>query len=151
MRIVKTRYKVLFLLVSALVLGFIVGGLQAAGLETATGWANVVGVPVIVIAAVRMFRVREEDVARPRPLWRTTGRPTAGFFIGGLNALSVAAGVWGLVYAAGRDDAAARAAADGTGLTIVSLVVDGLFAVWYLNSAFRLARHAPEPAWTREA
>jgi hypothetical protein len=153
MRIVKTRFKILFLASWVIVLGVVVGILPAVGLRAAGDWVSTLGFALMTIVAVRIFRVREEDIAAPRPRWRMTGRPTAGFFIGGINVLSAASGAWGLVYSnvvADPPSIATTLAGGGSlPIQIASLVIDAIFGVLFLRSSFRLARRVPAPSWAR--
>lgn len=75
----------------------------------------------------RIFRVREEPVVPPRAWWRATGRPTAGWVLGGFSALAVV--FIALTVPLGmRDD------------TVVSLVGNAATATFYVHSSIRLSR-----------
>ena len=50
---------------------------------------NLIWVAFLVFA-VRVFRGADENIAAPRPWWKMTARPTAGFVLGALSAASVA-------------------------------------------------------------
>ncbi|BDZ50271.1 hypothetical protein GCM10025867_25120 [Frondihabitans sucicola] len=152
MRIVKGRYKFLYVVAFLLGLGALTEVFQRAGIPGAVDWVGALGFALLTVIAVRIFRVPEEDVAAPRPLWRMTGRPTAGFLLGGLNALSAATVIWALVYSRVVERPSVVAASfPGSGLTvqIVSVVVEAALAVLYLRSSFRLARRVPAPSWVR--
>lgn len=149
MRIVKTRYKILFIAAWLVVLGVASWLLPEAGLTVVSDWLSILGFAAMTVIAVRVFRVREEDIVAPRPYWRLTGRPTAGFLLGGLNALSAASAVWSMIYTSSVANPSAEAAlfaAPGTlPVQIVSIVIDAAFGFLYLRSSFRLARRVPAP------
>lgn len=153
MRIVRNRYKFLFLFGAFLVAGIIVGILdEVPALALAGAWFGVIVTPVVLLVATRVFRVAEEDVAAPRPLWRMTGRPTAGFVLGGILGLTVVMSLWIEIY--GRTiGAEAFSNLEGPGgfpLTIVDLVVSAVIAVLYFRSSIRLTREgAPVSAAAR--
>jgi hypothetical protein len=78
-----------------------------------------------LIVAVRSFRGRFEPVAPPRPWWRMTGRPKAGFWIAGfelVGAISTAFFPEGLEY------------------WPVYVVDNGVIGLFYLNSSIQLVR-----------
>ena len=75
----------------------------------------------------RIFRVREEPLVPPRAWWRATGRPTAGWVLGGFSALAVVFIAF-TVPLGMRDD------------TVVSLVGNAATAAFFLHSSIRLSR-----------
>ncbi|WP_368497241.1 hypothetical protein [Herbiconiux sp. A18JL235] len=84
-----------------------------------------------VVVGARVFRDGHEPVAPPRAWWRFTGKPTAGFVIGGM--LVVAGGV-------------AATSASLTGGSQAALFASGVAAAIgaaYLHSSLRL--HAGRP------
>jgi hypothetical protein len=89
--------------------------------------------PLLLLAAValgvRSFRGAGEDIAAPRPWWRMSARPAAGFILGG--AFTVACAVDG--FGAGHSTEPALSAS----LQIFSVV---LLATLYLHSSIQLVR-----------
>ncbi|ARC58564.1 hypothetical protein AS850_15860 [Frondihabitans sp. 762G35] len=141
MRIVRTRYKVLYLLgfgAIGFALSALLNAVDGSGLAAAVASILLNG---LLVVAVRCFRVPEEDIAAPRPWWRMTGRPTAGFLLGTVYGLS------GLGYAVfavlGRLPAATtpEEAVQGTPFfVVVDTLIALAWAVLYLRSSRRLAR-----------
>jgi len=81
-----------------------------------------------VIVGVRTFRGAGENRADPRPWWRATARPAAGFWIGGLlAALAFVSGVG--AFGSKPEDAFIPA---------VACLSYALLAAFYLNSSVRL-------------
>ena len=81
-----------------------------------------------VIVGVRIFRGQGENRTDPRPWWRATARPAAGFWIGGL--LGVLAFISGVgAFASNPEDAFIPAVAC---LTYAAL------AIFYVHSSVRL-------------
>lgn len=81
-----------------------------------------------VIVGVRTFRGAGENRADPRPWWRATGGPAAGFWIGGL--LAVLAFISGVgAFASHAEDAFIPA---------IACLCYAALAVFYLNSSIRL-------------
>lgn len=132
LRIRKKRWKAVYFAVF-LVVANLVNSLVLPVVPPTVG--RLVGVALMVLlfaGAVRTFRGRGEPVAPPRPWWRMTARPTAGFLLGSFFALNV---VWGLVS------------------TIVGLPGVERLSFWdviplaggalFLNSSIRLLRFPP--------
>ncbi|RKR76527.1 hypothetical protein [Frondihabitans australicus] len=80
---------------------------------------------LVVGLGTRLFRASAEPVEAPRVWWRMTGRATAGWVLGALFGISALMGAVSL----------ARASS-----TAVTIVADGLVALAYLNSSWRLSR-----------
>lgn len=87
---------------------------------------QIVAFSVYLFVAVRSFRGKFEPVAPPRPWWRLTGRPKAGFWLAGWQLLGV---VFALVDP--RYTLAERLV-----YTAQNLLIGGL----YLNSSIQLVR-----------
>jgi hypothetical protein len=81
-----------------------------------------------VIVGVRIFRGAGENRTDPRPWWRATARPAAGFWIGAL--LAVLAFISGVgAFASNPEDAFIPA---------IACLSYALLAVFYLHSSVRL-------------
>jgi hypothetical protein len=87
-----------------------------------------------ILVGARIFRVPEEPIEPPRPWWRLTGRPTAGFVLAALFALQAITNQLTLVIGdrgrAGEDG--------GTASVTVVTVACAIAAVAYLASSLRL-------------
>lgn len=143
MRIVRTRYKVLFIAAWLIGFGIVRGLLEQVGAGGFADWLGSFVSLAMTFWAVRVFRVPEEDIPAPRALWRMTGRPTAGFLFGGLIVVGAAFGVWGLIYSnvvAPSPFSTAVAGTDSVPHQVVSLIISVVVGVLYLRSSFRLAR-----------
>jgi hypothetical protein len=81
-----------------------------------------------VIVGVRIFRGVDENRTDPRPWWRATAKPAAGFWIGG--ALAFAAFVSGVGAFASKPENAIVPA--------ISCLSYAALALFYLNSSIRL-------------
>jgi len=81
-----------------------------------------------VIVGVRSFRGAGENRADPRPWWRATARPAAGFWIGG--ALVVLAFISGVGALASRPE--------GAFIPAIACLTYAALAAFYLNSSVRL-------------
>jgi heme O synthase-like polyprenyltransferase len=81
-----------------------------------------------VVVGVRTFRGADENRTDPRPWWRATARPAAGFWIGGL--LAVLAFISG-VGAFGSDP-------ENAFIPAVACLSYALLATFYLHSSVRL-------------
>jgi hypothetical protein len=85
-----------------------------------------------ILVGARIFRVPEEPIEPPRPWWRLTGRPTAGFVLAALFALQAITNQ--LPRTLGG-----RAADDGSTTTAaVVTVACATAALAYLASSLRL-------------
>jgi hypothetical protein len=81
-----------------------------------------------VVVGVRTFRGAGENRADPRPWWRATARPAAGFWIGGLLA------VLAFVSCVG----ALASDAEDAFIPAVACLSYAALAVFYLHSSVRL-------------
>lgn len=83
----------------------------------------------VIVFGARAFRGDGEDPVAPRPLWRMTAKPAAGFVLAGFFALqAVSTGV-----SAANADAYAP-------LYVVAIAFSLAVAAAYLNSSLRLRR-----------
>ncbi len=149
MRIVRNGYKFLFLFAAFVVLGIgttLLG--EVPSLAVAAAWIGVAVTPLVVVVATRVFRVPEEDIVSPRPLWRMTGRPTAGFVLGSILALNIIASVWIEIYGRtiGASDYSTIDSPGGLPVLIVDLLVSAVIAVLYYRSSIRLNREGSPAA-----
>jgi uncharacterized membrane protein YfcA len=93
-------------------------------------------VVVLVLLATRVFRSKSEPDNAPRPLWRMTGRPLAGWVLGvllGLTALGFVIAGLGIELTP-----AAHSARGGEPVIVVIAVLFAALAVLYLTSSIRL-------------
>jgi hypothetical protein len=88
-----------------------------------------------VLVAVRTFRGYLEPAAPPRPWWRWSGRPKAGYWLGTLNLL---VGVTAI-----QDFWPRHGLTPDVPVTILNILESAIVAFGYLNSSFRL-RQQPE-------
>ncbi|MBF4571557.1 hypothetical protein ITJ64_03420 [Herbiconiux sp. VKM Ac-1786] len=97
-----------------------------------------------ILVGARIFRVPEEPIEPPRPWWRLTGRPTAGFVLAALFALQAITNQLTLVLS-DRGRAGAGAGDDGgvASITVVT-VACAIAAVAYLSSSLRLSARKAE-------
>jgi len=148
-RIVRTRSKVLFLVAHFVVivgLGQVLTKVDPSGL-TQLIVGTIVGNGVLILA-VRIFRVREEDIELPRPLWRLTGRPRAGYWLVALNlfgALSVLPNIFLRPAHETRADMLQRAPV----VVGLEVVISLAWAWFYFRSSRRLTRER-KPAMSDE-
>ena len=133
-RIRKTRWKVAYILVGLLLVGF--NGLVLAPalptLAAALG-ANVL-VLLLYVGGVRSFRGPGEPVKPPRAWWRMTSRPLAGFVVGSLLVLSFVNGVFFVMFGSG----------DSTFSYALGAAIDGSLAFMFLRSSIQLGKFPPE-------
>ncbi|MCU1529554.1 MAG: hypothetical protein JWP75_3317 [Frondihabitans sp.] len=116
----------------------ILGTLDPSGISTA-----IYGVlaTILMIIAVRTFRVVEEDIAAPRPYWRLTGRPTAGYWLAALNVLGAIAEVTNAVVHPPASQQTALEQVQQLPVFVVLHVVISLgWALLYFRSSLRLSR-----------
>ena len=79
------------------------------------------------IVAVRTFRIPSESVERPRAWWRATGRPKAGFILGGIL---VVLGILSALVLLRQTD-----------ISNDFYILEFFFiGIYYLHSSFRLRR-----------
>jgi len=91
---------------------------------------------VLVLLATRLFRGATEPGPEPRPWWRMTGRPLAGFVLGGILAFATIALV---LYAYGIEtEKAVAELRPQEPYVIVTAVLFGTLAVLYLTSSIRI-------------
>ncbi|NQX35993.1 hypothetical protein [Herbiconiux sp. VKM Ac-2851] len=92
-----------------------------------------------ILVGARIFRVPEEPIEPPRPWWKLTGRPTAGFVLAALFALQAITNQLTLVLGD-----RGRAGDDGGTASVTAMTAAcGIAAVVYLASSVRLrARRA---------
>jgi amino acid transporter len=85
-RITELWAKLAYILVGWLLIpAAVIGGLYRLGVPDPVTFALNLALSLLVIAiGVRAFRAQGEAVDPPRVWWRATGRPRAGFVIGGL-------------------------------------------------------------------
>ncbi|MCS5715458.1 hypothetical protein NVV95_12985 [Herbiconiux sp. CPCC 205716] len=100
-----------------------------------------------IVIGARLFRVPEEPVAPPRPWWKLTARPTAGFVIAALLGLqALAVGSSALLAGA----VAEQVGQPGLGASTTQLTAAVAFVVAaaaYLGSSLTLRRvSAPGPS-----
>ncbi|MFE4949878.1 hypothetical protein ACFQ9V_07190 [Leifsonia sp. NPDC056665] len=81
-----------------------------------------------VIVGTRIFRGEGENREDPRPWWRATGRPAAGFWLGGILAILAFISCVGAL-ASKPENAVVPA---------VACISYALLAAYYLNSSYRL-------------
>jgi len=91
---------------------------------------------LFVLIAARVFRSTAEPGDEPRPWWRMTGRPTAGFILGGLTALAALALI---LNAIGVETVSSlRSFRSQEAYVVVSALLCAALAVLYLTSSIRL-------------
>ena len=83
---------------------------------------------VYLLVAVRTFRGANEPVGPPRPWWRMSGRPKAGFWLAALFGLSTSVIVL------------EPTPTFPLGFLVAEAVQNGVFALFYLNSSIQLVR-----------
>lgn len=81
-----------------------------------------------VIVGTRTFRGSGENREDPRPWWRATGRPAAGFWLGGILA------VLAFISCVG----ALASKPENSFVPAVACISYALLAAYYLNSSYRL-------------
>jgi len=84
------------------------------------------------IVGVRVFRGYLEPLEPPRPWWRWTGRPKAGFWLGSLHLVGALSFV--------QQVAPRHGPVPGMPLVIATVAASVIAAFGYLNSSFRLLR-----------
>ncbi|CAM5352080.1 hypothetical protein [Leifsonia shinshuensis] len=81
-----------------------------------------------VIVGTRTFRGAGENREDPRPWWRATGRPAAGFWLGGILAILAFISCVG----------ALASKPENSFVPAVACISYALLAAYYLNSSYRL-------------
>jgi hypothetical protein len=116
----------------ATIVAFYVGGVflglaLGVAVGAGAGYAAAIGFSLVMVwFCTRTFRGESEDVAPPRPWWRMTERPAAGYVLGAL-------------FAAQALSAASAPVLDATP-RIAVVVASALIAAAFLNSSARLTR-----------
>ncbi|SEA64401.1 hypothetical protein [Leifsonia sp. 21MFCrub1.1] len=105
--------------------GFVIANLVNATLDVLIVAALNVA---YVIVGVRCFRGADENRTDPRPWWRATARPAAGFWIGG--------GLILLAFVSGVGALASRP--EGALIPAVACLTYAVLGTFYLNSSVRL-------------
>ncbi|HEX4058703.1 MAG TPA: hypothetical protein VHX87_10370 [Galbitalea sp.] len=125
--------KVLYIIVGAVI--YYAGG-ALASTDNARGILRSVLVLLMILLAGRVFRGATEPGNEPRPWWRMTGAPTAGFLLGvifGLAAIGL------LVYAiAVETDPVVHHFRSQEPYVVVTCLVFAALGVLYLTSSARL-------------
>ena len=135
-RLTEIWQKTLYIVVGWAVLALFFLGLRTWLLDQHSWPYGLIGFVVNIgynLVGVRIFRGYHEPVAGPRAWWRWTGRPKAGFWLGGLQLFGVLSFVQDFWPRHGLPPDLANGI-----LNIVSSLVLG---IGYLNSSFRLRRH----------
>lgn len=129
MRITTVTGKILYI-VGAFALVLVLNGLFISPYINATFDVLIVAVLNIayVLVGVRTFRGGDENRDDPRPWWRATARPAAGFWLGG--ALSVLAFISGVGALSSRPENAF--------VPTVACIAYAALAAYYLHSSYRL-------------
>ena len=133
-RIRKTRWKLVYIVIGILLLGFNGLVLSPAFPPLAAAVAANVLVLLLFLGGVRSFRGPGEPVKPPRAWWRMTSRPRAGFVVGSLLVLSFVNGVFFAVSGSGNFSLSYA----------VGTVVDGSLAFLFLRSSIQLRKFPPE-------
>lgn len=97
--------------------------------DIATAWLTTVIQSAWIYYATRIFRGPGELLNEPRPWWRMTARPTAGYVLGAVMLLGVGSSLFGFV----REPSFLW-------LNITGVIEFGLFAYLYFASSIRLTR-----------
>lgn len=133
MRITSETSKAATVVVGVL-LAIIATPIAAAGGGLATGYVVGTAISVgLVVLATRTFRGPGEAVEPPRPWWRATNRPTAGYVLGVLYLLQA------VTLLTRLDSGSVRA------LTWLSVAICVAIGAYFLHSSARLAK-APAAA-----
>lgn len=104
--------------------------------DTSRGILRSALVFALVVLAARVFRGATEPGNEPRPWWRMTGAPMAGFILGAIFGL---AGIGLFIYSvAVETDAAARAFRSQESYVVVTCILFLALGVLYLTSSARL-------------
>ena len=135
-RILRIRAKVVFLLIAVLAMvtigvamNYLAGG-GAGVIVTSFLWI------VVVVLGSRWFRGTDEPVEPPRPWWRMTAQPPAGYLLAVLFLLNAGTQAYALLV----NDLATLAAVGVLWPTVIALACHGLIGLAYLHSSIRLSR-----------
>jgi hypothetical protein len=138
LRIVKTRYKVLYVVVAILVAVIAVPNFWGQP----WAWVSIViGNAVFLsffVVAIRCFRGREEPVEPKRAVWRFTARPTSGFVMAGVCLWFGAVYLMNLVQGLYLDSFQQLD-------KVINIVLASVLIFGYLNSSVRQVRARPLP------
>jgi uncharacterized membrane protein YfcA len=132
-------YAKMLYVIAAIIIYYLGGGL--APTDNSRGILRSALLLVLVLLAARLFRTAAEPDA-PRPLWRMTGRPTAGFVLGIVLAI-FAIGFIGIASQVGTSAAFASLRSQQAS-TVAATVVFIALAVLYITSSIRLVGIARE-------
>lgn len=133
MRIIRTRFKLLFL-GAAVVLKLLEGVTVGAVLPAIAG--TIVGALfslALVVTGVRIFRGRGESL-ESRALWRATAAPTAGYVIAGALLLIAIGDAAAVTIALSREPVEASLA------QWIQVAALACAAIFYLQSSIRMNR-----------
>ena len=135
-RLTEFSQKTLYIVIGEAVSGLLFFGLRTWVLSVSS-WPYALMAFVCsigyVLLGVRIFRGYHEPVAEPRPWWRWTGRPKAGFWLGALHGLALLGAVQEFWPLDGHTPDLA--------VGILNCAQSGILAFGYLNSSFRLRLH----------
>jgi uncharacterized membrane protein YfcA len=132
-RLRRWYWKLLYVVVGVAIY-YIGGGVPPT--DTSRGILRSVLVFLLFLLAARVFRSVDEPGDEPRPWWRMTGAPFAGFVLGvvfGLGAIVFAVSAYGV-----ETVKAVRAFRSQEPIDIVSVVLFAALSVLYLTSSVRL-------------
>jgi hypothetical protein len=130
----------LLYVIASLAIYYVVGGLAPTNLSR--GILRSVIVVILVMAAVRVFRGAAEEGDEPRPWWRMTGGPLAGFILGGVLALTT---IGLCLNAYGVESKTIERIFAGQDIyDAVTAVLVAALAVFYITSSVRLRAIARE-------
>jgi hypothetical protein len=146
LRIVRTRYKLLYFVVWLAVTYVFSRYIYPHWSEIPRLVSAQVLSTGFTVLAIRSFRGRSEPVAPPRPWWRMTGGVVSGFLLGGLWLVSipllilVQLGVW-----------PTPTVAEPPVEFGVNTAINAVLAALFIHSAIRLRRALPDDPKLREA
>jgi len=142
-RITTVRQKVLYIVLGSATIALFFLALRTWLLDGRSWPYAAIGVLInlsYTLLAVRTFRGHLEPAAPPRPWWRWTGRPQAGYWLGSLNLLAGCGAI--------RDFWPHRGLTPDLPAVIMNVLVFLIISFGYFNSSFRLRRH-PE-LWSQK-
>jgi len=134
-RITTVRQKVLYIVLGSATIALFFLALRTWLLDGRSWPYAAIGLLII-----RTFRGHLEPAVPPRPWWRWTGRPKAGYWLGSLNLLGG--------YGAIQDFWPHRGLTPDLPAVIMNVLVFLIISSGYFNSSFRLRRH-PE-LWSQK-
>ena len=142
-RITTVRQKVLYIVLGPATIALFFLALRTWLLDGRSWQYAAIGLLInltYTLLGVRTFRGHLEPAAPPRPWWRWTGRPKAGYWLGSLNLLGG--------YGAIQDFWPHRGLTPDLPAVIMNVLVFVIVSSGYFNSSFRLRRH-PE-LWSQK-